>query len=278
VIFDYDHRRNQLTVIDNGGYETRTKSTVHLLVEAATRARLTTSVRIPVFTDDFVPSEVRERCFGYCTGPGAKNVIPIPDFIFWAWPEVGIADYDSIATAMIAASAMVPEDDRLFWIGNPNTNSSRVTFLNLAAQYPDLMLGVGMGWQPDGESAGEPLEAVGQYVSLPDHCKYRFLIDLQARGYSGRTKLLLFSGRPLFLQERVWREYFYSDITPFVHYIPVKADLSDLIERIQWARANPAEVQAIAKNAQVYATKNLWRSNAVDHLARCLQDWGPSAS
>jgi hypothetical protein len=242
-------------------------------MESAVKARLAKSVSIPVFTDDFVAPSVEFKCFGYCKGPETPNVVPIPDHIFWGWPEVGISDYDSTAKVMLSASELAPEDDRLFWIGNPKTNPTRVTFLEIAAKATDLICGIGMGWQPDGVAPAQPLKTIGQFVSLPDHCRFRYLIDLQARGYSGRTKLLLFSGRTLFIQEREWQEYFFSDLVPFTHYIPVRADLSDLIERLQWARMNSAEASAIARNAQEYALKNLWRSNAVDYLAHCIRSW-----
>jgi len=38
-------------------------------------------------------------------------------------------------------------------------------------------------------------------------------------------------------------------LKPDKHYIPVKQDLSDLLEKIDWARKNDAVVQQIAKNA-----------------------------
>lgn len=36
---------------------------------------------------------------------------------------------------------------------------------------------------------------------------------------------------------------------PNIHYIPMKQDISDLKEKIEWARANDDKAQEIAKNA-----------------------------
>ena len=53
----------------------------------------------------------------------------------------------------------------------------------------------------------------------------------------------------LLVQDSPYYEHFYSDIKPDVHYIPIKADLSDLIEKIQWAKTHDAEVKQIGLNA-----------------------------
>ena len=49
--------------------------------------------------------------------------------------------------------------------------------------------------------------------------------------------------------ESKYYEHFYRDLKPFEHYVPVKEDLSDLEERIMWARENDAEAKKIAENA-----------------------------
>ena len=47
-------------------------------------------------------------------------------------------------------------------------------------------------------------------------------------------------------------EHFYSDLKPWVHYVPVKADLSDLIEKIRWAKNNDDKAKKIVNNAQKF--------------------------
>lgn len=78
---------------------------------------------------------------------------------------------------------------------------------------------------------------------------YRFLIDIGGNGYSGRLKLLLFSRHPLLIVDRDYIEFFHSSLVPYVHYVPVKMDLSDLLEKARWIRDNYEKRLEIAANA-----------------------------
>ena len=64
-----------------------------------------------------------------------------------------------------------------------------------------------------------------------------------------RVPYLLAGGSLLLKTESKYYEHFYRDLKPFEHYVPVKEDLSDLMERITWARENDAEAKKIAENA-----------------------------
>ncbi len=46
----------------------------------------------------------------------------------------------------------------------------------------------------------------------------------------------------VFKHDSIYYEHFYKQLQPWVHYIPFKADLSDLLEKIQWARDHDEEV------------------------------------
>ena len=43
----------------------------------------------------------------------------------------------------------------------------------------------------------------------------------------------------------------------FEHYVPVKYDLSDLVERLTWLRSNDAEAQRIATAGRRFAVRHL---------------------
>lgn len=50
-----------------------------------------------------------------------------------------------------------------------------------------------------------------------------------------------------------YRQWYYDDIRPFEHYVPVRADFSDLKDKIAWIRAHDTEAGEIAENGQQFA-------------------------
>ena len=43
-------------------------------------------------------------------------------------------------------------------------------------------------------------------------------------------------------QDSKYYEYFYKQLRPYEHYIPIKSDLSDLLMQIEWAKNNDNKV------------------------------------
>ncbi len=50
-----------------------------------------------------------------------------------------------------------------------------------------------------------------------------------------------------------WRQWYHERLVPWVHYVPVAADLSDLDDQVRWMLDNDAEAAAIAAAAQEFA-------------------------
>ena len=58
-----------------------------------------------------------------------------------------------------------------------------------------------------------------------------------------------------------------------MHYIPVNEDLSNLVERIQWARENDGKSFEIAQNARSYALHNLLPDQVLCYYASFISRW-----
>ena len=106
-----------------------------------------------------------------------------------------------------------------------------------------------------------------KYISIPDLVEtYSILLDIEGCGYSGRLKHLLWSHRPVLLVDRIHREFFFKYLKPWVHYIPVKNDLSDLIEKTKWVIENYLDALIIAENAYRFSQQYLTRE-------ACYKQW-----
>ncbi|RXM97808.1 Complex I assembly factor TIMMDC1, mitochondrial [Acipenser ruthenus] len=85
-------------------------------------------------------------------------------------------------------------------------------------------------------------------VPLVDHCKYKYLFNFRGVAASFRLKHLFLCGSLVFHVGEEWLEFFYPQLKPWVHYIPVKQDLSDLGELLQFVKENDNFAQEIAKS------------------------------
>lgn len=57
-----------------------------------------------------------------------------------------------------------------------------------------------------------------------------------------RLPYLLAGDSVVLKQDSSYYEHFYNELRPWTHYIPIRADLGDLLEKIQWAREHDEEV------------------------------------
>jgi hypothetical protein len=167
------------------------------------------------------------------------------------------------------ASISNPEVDKVGWIGNiysplPDVIEfhTRPVLKKIGDANPDLL-------ETFHVRAPNYLidDTLPHYLSLPNLVKkYKYLIDIGGNGYSGRLKFLLFSKRPLLIVERNYIEYFHNELIPYVHFIPVKMDLSDLLEQIQWMKNNEKKCNEIANNALDFAVNNFTEDKLLERV------------
>lgn len=110
------------------------------------------------------------------------------------------------------------------------------------------------------------------YVPHEDHTKYRYLIDfeggyLEKTGYSRRNVFFPHMKRLLFFVDRPIYSFFDYKLEPWVHFVPVKRDLSDF-EKIEWADTHPEECKTIIENMLKVAPT---RQDAIDQIKKVIQ-------
>jgi hypothetical protein len=80
----------------------------------------------------------------------------------------------------------------------------------------------------------------------------------------------MYSGSAIFRQESHFYEFWYPSLKPYVHYIPISYDGSDVADKVEWARAHDDEVAQIATNAKLFAEKYLTDSHVACYWHRVL--------
>ena len=266
----YDKKHDKLSIKMGRGFQSRHCATLYLFNMAFGKIRdnIRKSFKMNIFTDDVAYTDT-ETVFAYSSPKGEKDVILIPDYSFVDWREVGINNHNNTCHEIAKAGENKPVYNKIFWIGNVKTAACRETLMEKWAE-SDFCELIGMNWKENG--AGN-MNKSDRYVSLPEHTQYKYLLDVVGRGWSARLKYLLFTHRPLFIAERKFVGYYENELKSFVHYIPVKADFSDLRERYEWAESHYDEALKIAENAYNFAKENLTTEAAEEYFSKQILEY-----
>ena len=192
-----------------------------------------------------------------------------PDSYFYHCPPVNIRSFEETRDQIIAAGDMAPTINKVGWFGNIYSpifsdvpeHKTRPLMKKIGDENSELFDII----QVDPKD-GQLNENIKTYLTLPEQMRYRFLIDIGGNSWSCRLKLLLFSKRPLLLVDRYYIDYYHNDLKPYVHYVPVNMDLSDLVEKTRWMMEHYEECLGMAQAAFDYAVTNFTKDKLLERV------------
>lgn len=115
---------------------------------------------------------------------------------------------------------------------------------------------------------------VSSSVCRADHLKYKYLVDVDGNSCSyERLFWLLLSNSLVLKQVTPNIQWYYGALEPYQHFVPIKEDLTDLVEKIQWAREHDSEAQEIAMRATKFAENNLGPEDTLIYLYHLLKEY-----
>ncbi|KAJ7476359.1 glycosyl transferase family 90-domain-containing protein [Mycena galericulata] len=105
-----------------------------------------------------------------------------------------------------------------------------------------------------------------------DLFKYKYAMDVDGTTFSGRFLGLLRSGSLVF-KATLFEEYFNNWLRPYEHYVPIKPDLSDLVQQITWANEHPDEARLIQQRGQAIAQRVMTDDQNDCYFSAVLLEW-----
>lgn len=123
-----------------------------------------------------------------------------------------------------------------------------------------------------------------EYMREEDQMKYKYLIDFGGGGGTTWERTIRSLAMPgvLFHHETIMKDSpVHNGIKPYVHYIPVKMDCSDLREQWEWAEANPDKAKEISDAATEYVRemateeyrKKLYQKDFRDEIKLAMESY-----
>ena len=107
-------------------------------------------------------------------------------------------------------------------------------------------------------------------LSPEDQSKFKFIINIDGHSSAFRLSLEMRMGSVILLIDSEYGLWFKKLLIPFVHYVPVKKDLSDLVEKIQWCKSHDQECRNIVKNCLEFYDQFLTKDALLDYLQKVL--------
>lgn len=252
-------------IVGRSGFSTawrRLGSFVHLLshpdvVDGEWRADLGDSVHEP------------GPVLGFCSN--LTDTLLVPDRGFQA-----SSGYARQRRQALAAPAFGDRDDTIAWRGSPTgigllANATmqphdadlrqRVRLCLLLARTDgglrvDARIVPGRGLPADVAAAYARAGIAGEPLPEDSWLGRQFAIDIDgnANAFTNLFIRLVYGCCVIKVASpRGFRQWYYDRLEPWRHYVPVAADLSDLVERIEWCRGHAEKCRAIAHAGQSLA-------------------------
>lgn len=108
------------------------------------------------------------------------------------------------------------------------------------------------------------------FLSMTEQSKYKYMIHVDGNVAAYRLlKTMLLKSVILKVEGEylLWVDYL---LKPWKHYVPVKADLSDLEEMVKWCQDNDSKAKKIAEEGYKFAEKHLTKSYVMSTFAKIL--------
>jgi hypothetical protein len=144
---------------------------------------------------------------------------------------------------------------KILWIYSQVSNPSffnwrRLQLLQLKTNSCAL---VSSQYKPN-DQTGELIEQSNNQIPFRDFMRFRAIVDIDSNGASTRYGPLLCMNSVVIKVKPKFGNYWNDELEPWVHFIPVESDLSDLKKQIDFAVSNKHQKQV----RQIIHNANSW--------------------
>uniref|UniRef100_A0A8C6J9J4 Uncharacterized protein n=2 Tax=Melopsittacus undulatus TaxID=13146 RepID=A0A8C6J9J4_MELUD len=210
------------------------------------------------------------------------NDIMYPAWTFWeggpaVWPiyPTGLGRWDLMREDLRRSAEKWPWMKKISkgYFRGSRTSPERDPLILLSRENPELVdaeYTKNQAWKSEKDTLGKP---AAKEIPLVDHCKYKYLFNFRGVAASFRLKHLFLCGSLVFHVGEEWLEFFYPQLKPWVHYIPVRSDLSDVRELLQFVKENDAIAQEISDRGRQFITEHLQMEDVSCYWEHLLSEY-----
>jgi hypothetical protein len=155
-------------------------------------------------------------------------------------------------------------------------NNMRLKAANISINYSDILDAGITDWNAKPKKyMGHPIEVIdstnfrfklANKINNIEKSNYKYILNIDGHVSAFRLSSELSMNSVVLLVTSPYKLWFSDMLVPFIHYIPVRADLEDLIDQINWCIENDSKCKEIAHNAKLFFNKYLTKEGIFDYL------------
>ncbi|XP_029663410.1 protein O-glucosyltransferase 2-like isoform X1 [Formica exsecta] len=210
--------------------------------------------------------------FSWCGSGNTKDIVmPTYDITESSMEAMGRVMLDTLSVQGNTGLSWENKTEQLFWRGR-DSRRERLDLIDISRKHPELFnvsITNFFFFRDEMDKYG-PTQ---NHVSFFNFFKYKYQLNIDGTVAAYRFPYLLAGDSLVFKQESNYYEFFYKDLIPGLHYVPVKSDLSDLVEKIMWAKGHDEDGLKIVKSARQFARDNLLPRDILCYYTVLFHEW-----
>lgn len=107
-------------------------------------------------------------------------------------------------------------------------------------------------------------------LSPQEQSQYAYILNIEGHVSAYRLSYEMSFGSVVLIVGSEWHMWFQRFMLPWVHYVPVKEDLSDLVSIVEWCKEHDQECEIIAQNGLEFYHKYLNYESILDYLQKII--------
>ena len=147
--------------------------------------------------------------------------------------------------------------------------------LSSRGEIPELDAGITKLWFNDIQLSNSDLSYPQRLKTIDpipfvQMSKYKYILNIDGSVTAFRLSAELAFGSVILKVDSKYKIWYLHLLEPWVHYIPIKSDLSDLKEKIEWCKSNQNTCEIIGSNARKFYYKYISKQMMMDYVQQTL--------
>ncbi|XP_058040694.1 protein O-glucosyltransferase 2 isoform X2 [Ahaetulla prasina] len=210
--------------------------------------------------------------FSWCGSNDSKDIVmPTYDLTDSVLETMGRVSLDMMSVQANTGPPWEEKNTTAIWRGR-DSRKERLELVKMSRKFPEIIDAAftNFFFFKHDENLYGPIV---KHISFFDFFKSKYQINIDGTVAAYRLPYLLAGNSLVLKQDSIYYEHFYNELQPWKHFVPFKNDLSDLMEKLQWAKDHDEEAKKIAKAGQEFARNTLMGDHIFCYYLKLFQEY-----